>query len=63
MRSAGFNKIMDAVEKVRVLVCGDDGVGKKRLIESFTDVSERRTSTLSTIGKSLYRSHIQRIRG
>ena len=42
---------MDAAEKIRLLVCGDSGVGKKRLIEAFTTVGERKTSTLSTIGK------------
>ena len=36
--------------KVRVLVCGDGGVGKNQLIDKFTAADEKRISTLSTIG-------------
>ena len=45
----------EEVRKVRVLVCGDSGVGKNRLIDKFTSVGEKKTSTLSTIG-ILYRA-------
>jgi small GTP-binding protein len=41
---------MDEAEKVRVLVCGDDGVGKNRLIKKFISVGGKKASTLSTIG-------------
>ena len=36
--------------KVRVLVCGDAGVGKNQLIDTFTAADEKRIGTLSTIG-------------
>ncbi|CAI8049981.1 Ras-related protein Rab-4 [Geodia barretti] len=41
---------MDGAEKVRVLVCGDGGVGKNRLIKKFISVGGIKASTLSTIG-------------
>jgi small GTP-binding protein len=41
---------MEEARKVRVLVCGDGGVGKHQLINKFTAAGEKRLSTLSTIG-------------
>ena len=43
---------MEDYEKVRVLVCGDGKVGKKSLIERFTSLGGKKTSTLSTIGRN-----------
>lgn len=40
----------EELRKVRVLVIGDNEVGKNRLIDKFTCAGEGRASTLSTIG-------------
>ena len=47
-----FIAAMDGAEKVRVLVCGDGGVGKNRLIKKFISVGGIKASTLSTIGNN-----------
>ena len=39
-----------AIGKVKVLLCGDSGVGKDRLIQAFTSRGQKRASTLNTVG-------------
>ena len=47
-----------AIGKVKVLLCGDSGVGKDRLIQEFTSRGQKRASTLNTVG--MYKDHCDR---